>query len=69
MNTLEKTESTKSVAAQPLLKLDKVSAGYDESTILKEVTMEVPENKAVALLGRNGAVSYTHLTLPTNREV
>ena len=27
------------------------------------------ENDATVFVGNNGAVSYTHLTLPTNREV
>lgn len=61
MNTLEDTKKSVSKGVKPLLKLDKVSAGYDESTILKEVTMEVPENKAVALLGRNGVGKTTLL--------
>ena len=47
--------------AKPLLKIDGLSAGYDESLILKKVSMEVPERKAVALLGRNGVGKTTLL--------
>ncbi|MCH6255443.1 urea ABC transporter ATP-binding subunit UrtE [Puniceicoccaceae bacterium K14] len=44
-----------------LFKFEGVSAGYDESAILKDVTLEVPEKKAVALLGRNGVGKTTLL--------
>lgn len=44
-----------------LLNIDNLSAGYDESLILKSVSMEVPEKKAVALLGRNGVGKTTLL--------
>ena len=38
---------------------------------LKGINLEIEEGEILALLGPNGAgtVSYTHLTLPTNREV
>lgn len=53
-----------------LLTVDTVYAGYDESMILKGVSIEVPERKAVALLGRNGVGKTTLLntilgTVPT----
>lgn len=44
-----------------LLSVKDVNAGYDESMILKGVSMEVPEKKAVALLGRNGVGKTTLL--------
>ena len=46
---------------------------------LKNITLEIPKEKFVVITGLSGsgksslafdtAVSYTHLTLPTNREV
>ena len=44
---------------------------------LKNISLEIPKDKFVVITGLSGsgksslafAVSYTHLTLPTNREV
>ncbi|WP_224772747.1 urea ABC transporter ATP-binding subunit UrtE [Pelagicoccus enzymogenes] len=44
-----------------LLSVKDVYAGYDESMILKGVSIDVPEKKAVALLGRNGVGKTTLL--------
>ena len=44
-----------------LLNIDKFSAGYDASLILKNVSMSVPRNQVVALLGRNGVGKTTLL--------
>lgn len=44
-----------------LLSVKDVHAGYDESMILKGVSIDVPEKKAVALLGRNGTGKTTLL--------
>lgn len=44
-----------------LLSVRDVFAGYDESMILKGVSIDVPEKKAVALLGRNGVGKTTLL--------
>lgn len=44
-----------------LLQVRAVCSGYDESTILKSVSIDVPEKKAVALLGRNGVGKTTLL--------
>lgn len=44
-----------------LLSVRDVYAGYDESMILKGVSIDVPEKKAVALLGRNGVGKTTLL--------
>ena len=38
-------------------------------TIVDDVSILVQPGEIVGLMGPNGAVSYTHLTLPTNREV
>lgn len=68
-NTLTK-DTTESSSDAKLLTVDTVYAGYDESMILKGVSIEVPERKAVALLGRNGVGKTTLLntilgTVPT----
>ncbi len=39
---------------QPMLKVENLKGSYDESLILRGITMEVPPNSVVALLGRNG---------------
>lgn len=44
-----------------LLNIDEFSAGYDASLILKNVSMKVPRNQVVALLGRNGVGKTTLL--------
>lgn len=49
------------VTPEPLLKLDAISSGYDESLILRSVGMEVAPNQVVALLGRNGVGKTTLL--------
>ncbi len=37
-----------------LLTIEKLSAGYGEAIVLSEVSLSVPEGRALALLGRNG---------------
>lgn len=62
MDTQVQVESSESVRLeQSLLSVDTVFAGYDESMILKGVSIDVPRNKAVALLGRNGVGKTTLL--------
>ena len=55
------------VAAQRLTRQVEGPAGT--LTILSEVDLEIEAGEAVAIRGPSGSVSYTHLTLPTNREV
>ncbi len=60
------TQVQEAVPAAPsnesmLLSVRDVCAGYDESLILKGVSIDVPEKKAVALLGRNGTGKTTLL--------
>jgi branched-chain amino acid transport system ATP-binding protein len=43
------------------LALDRVSSGYGESVVLHNVSLEVGENEAVALLGKNGMGKSTLL--------
>jgi urea transport system ATP-binding protein len=44
-----------------LLKVDNISAGYDASEVLKNISVNIRENKVVALLGRNGVGKTTLL--------
>ena len=55
-----------------ILDIKNIEVMYDNVILaIHDVSLKVPKGKVVALLGANGAgtVSYTHLTLPTNREV
>jgi branched-chain amino acid transport system ATP-binding protein len=44
-----------------VLELEKVTAGYGETVVLRDVTISVPDSKVVALLGPNGAGKTTTL--------
>jgi len=39
---------------EPLLHLRGVRAGYGEAVVLDDVSLEVPRNGSLAVLGRNG---------------
>lgn len=47
--------------ADPFLRMENVSTGYDESMILKNIDLEVGKEQVVALLGRNGVGKTTLL--------
>jgi branched-chain amino acid transport system ATP-binding protein len=47
--------------AEPLLTLDHVTAGYGDAVVLHDVSLEVPENGSLAVLGRNGVGKSTLL--------
>jgi branched-chain amino acid transport system ATP-binding protein len=47
--------------AEPLLKLEKVTAGYGDALVLHDVSLELPEHGSLALLGRNGVGKSTLL--------
>jgi branched-chain amino acid transport system ATP-binding protein len=47
--------------AEPLLELRDVRAGYGEAVVLDGISVSVPENGSVALLGRNGVGKTTLL--------
>ena len=44
-----------------MLELRNITAGYDTGTVLRDVTLTVPDNATVALLGPNGAGKTTLL--------
>ena len=47
--------------AEPLLRLEGVTAGYGSATVLHAVSLEIPEHGSVAVLGRNGVGKSTLL--------
>jgi branched-chain amino acid transport system ATP-binding protein len=47
--------------AEPLLKLERVSAGYGPAQVLHEVSFALPEHGSLAVLGRNGVGKSTLL--------
>ena len=58
--------------------VDSLTKRFGDFTAVDDISFEIPEGEIFGLLGPNGAgktttismpVSYTHLTLPTNREV
>jgi ABC-type branched-subunit amino acid transport system ATPase component/ABC-type branched-subunit amino acid transport system permease subunit len=51
----------RSRATAPILKLKDVVAGYEGSSVLRDVNLEVSEGEIVALLGRNGVGKTTTL--------
>lgn len=48
---------------QPLLTMEKVSAGYGETTILQEIKFNLVPGSRIGLLGRNGAGKSTFIKL------
>jgi branched-chain amino acid transport system ATP-binding protein len=47
--------------AEPLLTLDHVTAGYGSAQVLHDISLQVPENGSLAVLGRNGVGKSTLL--------
>jgi branched-chain amino acid transport system ATP-binding protein len=47
--------------AEPLLKLDNVTAGYGAAMVLHGISLELPEHGSLAVLGRNGVGKSTLL--------
>ncbi len=44
-----------------MLKVEQVTAGYGDVTVLREVSLEVKDGESVALIGANGAGKTTTL--------
>ena len=51
----------KRTMAEPLLSLKGVTAGYGDALVLHDVSLEIPENGSLAVLGRNGVGKSTLL--------
>ncbi len=49
------------VLADPLLKLDNITAGYGDAVVLHGISLELPQHGSLALLGRNGVGKSTLL--------
>ena len=47
--------------AEPLLKLDNVTAGYGDAVVLHGISLDLPEHGSLAVLGRNGVGKSTLL--------
>ena len=47
--------------AEPLLRLEGVTAGYGDAVVLHGVSLDIPEHGSVAVLGRNGVGKSTLL--------
>jgi branched-chain amino acid transport system ATP-binding protein len=47
--------------AEPLLRLENVTAGYGDAVVLHGISMEIPEHGSLAVLGRNGVGKSTLL--------
>ena len=47
--------------AEPLLTLDKVTAGYGDAVVLHDISLTLPEHGSLAVLGRNGVGKSTLL--------
>jgi branched-chain amino acid transport system ATP-binding protein len=54
-------ESEPEAGSEPLLSIDDLHAGYDESRVLRGVTMSVNRGEVVSLVGRNGVGKTTTL--------
>ena len=66
-NQLQKTQETMRMAAEFILR--PISRKYDKAEHEPPLEMEQLNQAAAAQKKESGAVSYTHLTLPTKRIV
>ena len=55
--------------ADPLLRVDNLVRRFGGIVATDHVSLDVGHREIHAIIGPNGAVSYTHLTLPTKRIV
>ena len=69
-----RTEASPRDGRQDGLDVEGLRKSYRNKPVIRDVSLRLARGEVVALLGPNGSgkttsVSYTHLTLPTNREV
>lgn len=57
----EKTQPAATAAERSVLELKRLNAYYDQSIILRNVNITIPEKKVVSLMGRNGVGKTTTL--------
>lgn len=55
------------MSSMNLLQLDSISAGYGKKTVIRQVSLEVPDGKIVTLLGANGVGKTTTLRTITGQ--
>lgn len=55
------TEAASDTTEAPVLELTDLNVSYDQSLILRNVSMSIPKNSVVSLLGRNGVGKTTTL--------
>src|SRR5260370_8225014 len=53
--------SDRSAMAETLLALEHVRAGYDDAVVLDDISLEIPAQGGLAVLGRNGVGETTLL--------
>ena len=51
------------------IEINSLTKNFKNSTAVDNISLSVEEGEIFGFLGPNGAVSYTHLTLPTKRIV
>ena len=48
-----------------MIEIQNLVKKYSSQTVLDISLLKIPAGQTFGLIGNNGAVSYTHLTLPT----
>ena len=52
-----------------ILSCSNICKSFGSDDIIKNASFHIEDHEKAAIVGINGAVSYTHLTLPTMRNV
>ena len=74
------SEQKRELEDKKVLQTQNLNISYGDDLAVKDVSIDIPERAITAIIGPSGCgkstllrsfnpVSYTHLTLPTNREV
>ena len=61
-------ESINSKSSDAFIQIEGISKTFNGTNAVKNVNLNIHKGELFTILG-GSAVSYTHLTLPTNREV